>query len=70
LNKIKKYGFKIVDINDINEDGLLVTESDVESTIKKFKDSEVDCVFSPHCNFGTESAVAMVAKKIDKPFFL
>jgi L-fucose isomerase-like protein len=70
LDKIKKYGFDIVDIDDINEDGLLVTESDVESTIKKFSDNKVDCIFSPHCNFGTESAVAMVAKKIDKPFLL
>jgi L-fucose isomerase-like protein len=70
LDKIKKYGFDIVDIEGINEDGLLVTESDVESTIKKFRENKVDCIFSPHCNFGTESAVAMVAQKINKPFLL
>lgn len=70
LDKIKKYGFDIVDIEDINGDGLLVTNQDVESAIKKFKDNEVDCIFSPHCNFGTESAVAKVAKNINKPFLL
>jgi len=70
LDKIKSYGFNIVDIEDINEDGLLVTEDDAGKTIKKFKENNIDCIFSPHCNFGTESAVAIVAKNINKPFLL
>lgn len=70
LNRVKKYGFNIVDIDNINEDGLLVTNTDVDSTVKKFKENKVDCIFSPHCNFGTESAVAKVAKIINKPFLL
>ena len=70
LEKISKYGFKVIDIDDINEDGLLLTNDDVEKTVNKFKKNNVDCVFSPHCNFGTESAVAKVAKIMDKPFLL
>ncbi len=70
LDRLKKYGFDIIDIDDINADGLLVTNTDVDNTVKKFKASEVDCIFSPHCNFGTESAVAKVAKIMNKPFLL
>ncbi len=70
LEKIKGYGHTIIDMDDINEDGLLVTESDVENVVKKFKKHKVDCIFSPHCNFGTESAVSKVANKINKPFLL
>lgn len=70
LEKIKGYGCTIIDMDDINEDGLLVTDSDVENVIKKFKKHKVDCIFSPHCNFGTESAVSKVASKINKPFLL
>ena len=70
LDGIKKYGFDIIDIDDINSDGLLVTNTDVDNAVKKFKASEVDCIFSPHCNFGTESAVAKVAKIMNKPFLL
>jgi len=70
LNAIKKYGFDIIDIDDINEDGLLVTNDDVDSAVRKFKKYGVDCLFAPHCNFGTESAVAKVAKIVNKPFLL
>ena len=70
LDKVKSYGFCIIDMEDINEDGLLVTDSDVTSVIKKFEENEVDCIFSPHCNFGTESAVAKLASEIKKPFLL
>ncbi len=69
-NKIVSMGYKVIDIDDINEDGLLLSESDVENTIKKFKEKNVDAVFSPHCNFGSESAVSKVAKEIGKPFLL
>jgi len=70
LDKIKSYNFKIVDIDDICEDGLLVSEEDTDNVIKKFKENNIDCVFSPHCNFGTEYAVAKVAKEMQKPFLL
>ena len=70
LKKIKDYRCIIIDIDDINEDGLLVSNSDAESVVKKFKKNEVDCIFSPHCNFGTESAVSKVAKEINKPLLL
>jgi L-fucose isomerase-like protein len=31
---------------------------------------EVDAIFTPHCNFGTEDAVAKLAKKVNKPLLI
>lgn len=70
FDKIKKYGFELVDINDVNEEGLLLTEEDLGKAVKIFKESDVDCIFCPHVNFGTESVVARLGKEIGKPFLL
>lgn len=70
LDKIKYMGYKVVDIEGINEDGLLVGEADIGAAVKKFKHGNVDCLISPHCNFGTEDIVARVAKEMALPFLL
>lgn len=70
LDKIKSLRYKIVDIEDINEDGLLIEEADIASAVKKFKHGGVDCLISPHCNFGTEDIVARVARQMGLPFLL
>jgi L-fucose isomerase-like protein len=70
LEKIKSWGYKTVDIEGINEDGLLINTSDIEAAVAKFKNEKVDCIFSPHCNFGTEDVVANVAKEMNLPFLL
>ncbi len=67
LESIKKYDAEIVDINDINEEGLLFQESDVDRIVAKFKNANVDGVFFPHCNFGSEALVSKVAAAIGKP---
>jgi len=70
LDKLKTWGYKTVDIEGINEDGLLIGNDDIASAVKKFKAENVACVFSPHCNFGTEDVVANVAKEMNLPFLL
>jgi len=70
LDKIKSFGFEIIDIEDINEDGMLSSDNDVDKVVKKFNKICIDCLFTPHCNFGTESAVAKVAREINKPLLL
>ncbi len=70
LDKIKSLGYKTVDIEDINEDGLLVEEKDIGAAINKLTHGGVDCIISPHCNFGTEDIVARVASKMNLPFLL
>lgn len=70
--KIESFGLdlEIVDLEGINPEGLLYERSEESSIIKRFKDAEVDAVFFPHCNFGTEDMVARIAKAIGKPVLL
>ena len=60
----------IIDLSFLNPEGLLVDEKDAESVARKFIAENVDAVFCPHCNFGSEGAVAMAARRIAKPFLL
>ncbi len=70
-DKIKDYGIEIVDLEGINEEGLLYdNDGDADKIIKRFKAEDVDAVFFPHCNFGTEDTVSRVAKAVDKPVLL
>ncbi|MGG5402509.1 L-fucose/L-arabinose isomerase family protein [Clostridioides difficile] len=68
--KLKSMNIDFVDIEDINEEGLLFKESDVEKVVDKFKQEKVDALFFPHCNFGTEDLVAKVAHKLHLPVLL
>ncbi|GAE28079.1 pentose isomerase [Halalkalibacter wakoensis JCM 9140] len=70
--KIESFGLdlEIVDLEGINEEGLLYERSEEKQIIKKFQDAEVDALFFPHCNFGTEDIVARVAKAVGKPVLL
>ena len=61
---------QIVDLEGINEEGLLRDVDDALKTIEHFRKEEVDCIFVPHCNFGTEDAISIAAKKLDKPVLL
>ncbi|CUH95300.1 hypothetical protein P22_1370 [Propionispora sp. 2/2-37] len=71
LEKISQFDIDIVDLEGINEEGLLFdNDEDVGKIIKRFKTEEVDAVFFPHCNFGTEDTVARVAKVLQKPVLL
>ena len=71
LDAIKQFPIDIVDLEGINEEGLLFdNDQDVKKIIKRFRDADVDAVFFPHCNFGTEDTVARVAKELNKPVLL
>jgi len=70
LEKIQSWGYKTIDLEGINEDGLLIRRSDIETAAVKFKKEKVDLIFSPHCNFGTEDVVAGLAKEMNLPFLL
>ena len=71
LDEIRKYnGVNIVDIDDINEEGLLFDESDLDSIEKKFRAANIDGIILLHCNFGTEFLVGKLAKRLGKPVLL
>lgn len=59
-----------VGIDDINEEGLLYRDEDIEKIERKFRESGVDGLFLPHCNFGTEYVCARLAKRLGVPVLL
>jgi len=62
---------EIVDLEWVNEEGWLYDDyKDGERIAKHMIQEEVDAVFFPHCNFGTEDTVARTAKAIGKPVLL
>ena len=68
--KLTALGVNYVDIDDVNEEGLLHSESDVEKVVEKFKAAKVNALFFPHCNFGTEDLVCKVANELKVPILL
>lgn len=69
-DKLSEIGINFVDINDINEEGLLYDDIDIEPIVEKFSKAGVSGLFAPHCNFGTEYVVARLAKKMNIPVLL
>ena len=65
-----QWNVNFVDLDNILEDGLIKDQKHVDPAVKYFKKSEVDCLFIPHCNFGTEGAAAMIAKQLNVPTLL
>ena len=56
-----------VNLDSINKEGLLFQVSDVNAASELFKNKKVDAVFFPFCNFGSEEAVAKMAREVGKP---
>ncbi|MFA9377784.1 MAG: L-fucose/L-arabinose isomerase family protein [Lachnotalea sp.] len=68
--KLVSMEIDFVDITDINEEGLLYDDKDVEKIAAKFKAEGVEGLFLPHCNFGTEYICARLAKELNVPVLL
>lgn len=68
--RLKQLGIDFVDITDINEEGLLYSDEDMEKIAEKFKKENIDGLFLPHCNFGTEYVCARLAKRLNVPVLL
>ncbi len=68
--KLQQWDIDFIGIDGITEEGLLIHRTDAHKTAKFMKEQEVDAVFFPHCNFGTEEVVAQVAKEIGKPVLI
>ena len=68
--KLTEWKVDFVNIDSINEEGLLIGGNDHKKAAELFKKEKVDAVFSPHVNFGTEEVVSRMAKEVGKPFLL
>lgn len=69
-DRFRELGIDFVDITDINEEGLLYDDQDVDKIVAKFRAEGVDGIMLAHCNFGTEYVCARLAKKLGLPVLL
>jgi len=63
-------GVQYVDLDDVIPDGMVRDQTHVEPVVEFLKSKKVDCIFMPHCNFGTEGAAGMIARKMGLPTLL
>lgn len=68
--KLAAWGVRYVDLEGVLEDGLVKDQAHVEPVVEHFRNARIDCLFTPHCNFGTEGAVGMIAHKLGVPVLL
>ncbi len=68
--KLVPANVEIIGLEWLNDEGLLYDDKDASKVANYFISHEVDALFAPHCNFGTENAVGQVAKKVQKPLLI
>ena len=68
--RLRELKIDFVDIDDVNEEGLLYDDAGLEKIIAKFKAEKVAGLFIPHANFGTEYECARLAKELNVPVLL
>ena len=68
--RLEELDITFVDMDDINEEGLLYDEDDRLKIVTKFRQEKIDGLFLPHCNFGTEYECARLAKDMQVPVLL
>lgn len=69
-DRLREIGVDIVDIDDINDEGLLFDDSHIEPIVKKFRAEGVDGIMLCHANFGTEYVCARLARELGLPVLL
>ncbi|MFB3881917.1 MAG: L-fucose/L-arabinose isomerase family protein [Armatimonadota bacterium] len=69
-SRLKQWGIPFADLEGVLEDGLVKDQAHVAAAVAHLRKAGADCLFLPHCNFGTEGAVGMIAKKLGLPTLL
>lgn len=59
-----------VDLESVLPDGMVRDQKHVEPAVRFFQQQGIDALFIPHCNFGTEGAAAMIARRCGVPTLL
>lgn len=67
---LKKAGIDYVNLDFLNSEGIIFSGLDADRAAQKFIVEKVDAVFALHCNFGTEDAMAKLAKRVNKPLLV
>jgi len=68
--KLREWKVPFVDLDKVLPDGLVRDQKHVDPAVARLRKAGVDCLFVPHCNFGTEGAAGMIASKLGLPTLL
>jgi len=68
--KLDAWGVDYVNIDDAAPEGLIHDVADVERVVAHLRAKQVDAVFMPHCNFGTEHAVGLIGRELGVPVLI
>ena len=67
---LRSWKVRFVDLDEVVPVGLVREQGHVDTVVRHFRNQQVDCLFLPHCNFGTEGAAGMIAHKLQVPTLL
>lgn len=70
LKRFEAEDIEFVDLEGFTDDGLLSNVADADRAAAYFISEQVDGVFVPHCNFGSEESLAHLAKAVGKPVLI
>lgn len=68
--RLDRWKIRYVDLETVLPDGMVRDQKHVAPVVRYFQEQRIDALFIPHCNFGTEGAAAMIAKKCAVPTLL
>lgn len=68
--RLKRWNIRFVDLDAVIPDGIIRSDEHVAPAIRFFREKNIDALMLPHCNFGTESAVGMLARQAGVPVLL
>ena len=68
--RLDRWNVSCADLESVLPDGIVRDQKHVDAAVEHFRRQGIDALFIPHCNFGTEGAAAMIAKKCSVPTLL
>ena len=70
FGKLDEWKVSCCTLEGVLPDGMVRDQSHVEKVVRYFRSKEIDALFVPHCNFGTEGAVGMIGRELGVPVLL
>jgi len=70
LEKLDQWKVAYCTIDAAVPDGMVRDQRHVAPVVRLLRERGVDALFVPHCNFGTEGAVGMIARELGVPVLL
>jgi L-fucose isomerase-like protein len=68
--KLASLAIDYVGIDAVLPDGIIRDISQVDLVVEFFGKQSIDCLFMPHCNFGTESVVGLLGTRLKVPVLI